>query len=217
MSYGWARTEILGAMVNSIFLLSLCLYVLLEAIPKLIWPEPMEGGIYFIAVAAAGLVINTLGTIIFACTLPTRDSPSSFATHTYSLSLQLLATPTHILMLAEEVTLMEEVTPMEKRLAHTLATMRTITASTKATRTAATRRRRRRRSSMAMAIHTVANLRALSITMTTTITRQKRKAIVTSTRTRARRRRTRATITITGTSTSTRPTRTRRRRRRPWI
>jgi cation diffusion facilitator family transporter len=38
MSYGWARTEILGGLSNGCFLLSLCLYVALEAIPKLIRP-----------------------------------------------------------------------------------------------------------------------------------------------------------------------------------
>lgn len=39
MSYGWARTEILGGLTNGCFLLSLCLYVILEAIPKFIEPE----------------------------------------------------------------------------------------------------------------------------------------------------------------------------------
>jgi Co/Zn/Cd efflux system component len=39
MSYGWARTEILGGLTNGCFLLSLCLYVVLESIPKFIRPE----------------------------------------------------------------------------------------------------------------------------------------------------------------------------------
>ena len=67
MSYGWARTEILGALINGTFLISLCLYVTLEAIPEYIQPSEVESGWYFVIVAAAGLVVNTVGTIVFAC------------------------------------------------------------------------------------------------------------------------------------------------------
>ncbi|KYR02107.1 putative zinc transporter [Tieghemostelium lacteum] len=66
MSYGWARTEILGGLTNGCFLLSMSLYVALEAIPKMIHPVPMEGGIIFMSVAGAGLVINITGTLVFA-------------------------------------------------------------------------------------------------------------------------------------------------------
>merc|ERR1712137_750219 len=68
MSYGWARTEILGALTNGVFLLSLCLYTSLEAIPQIIAPTEEPAGYYFVAVAAAGLLINTLGTVVFAIT-----------------------------------------------------------------------------------------------------------------------------------------------------
>ena len=46
MSYGWARTEILGALINGTFLISLCLYVTLEAIPEYIQPSEVESGWY---------------------------------------------------------------------------------------------------------------------------------------------------------------------------
>jgi len=68
MSYGWARTEILGGLTNGCFLLSLSLYVALDAIPKIIRPEPIEGGLIFMIVAGAGLAINILGTVVFALT-----------------------------------------------------------------------------------------------------------------------------------------------------
>jgi len=68
MSYGWSRTEIVGGLTNGCFLLSLCLYVVLEAIPKFIQPVAIEGGIYFIIIAATGLAINTVGTIVFKIT-----------------------------------------------------------------------------------------------------------------------------------------------------
>jgi len=38
MSYGWVRSEILGGLTNGCFLLSLCLYVALESIPRFIDP-----------------------------------------------------------------------------------------------------------------------------------------------------------------------------------
>jgi len=78
MSYGWARTEILGGLSNGCFLLSLCLYVALEAIPKLIRPTALgtdctgEGCKFvyelFILIAASGLFLNLVGTIVFYCT-----------------------------------------------------------------------------------------------------------------------------------------------------
>jgi len=68
MSYGWVRSEILGGLTNGCFLLAICLYVVLESIPKFIDPRPIEAGFVFIFVAAAGLLVNTIGTIIFCLT-----------------------------------------------------------------------------------------------------------------------------------------------------
>jgi len=68
MSYGWVRSEILGGLTNGCFLLSLCLYVVLEAIPRFIDPPELDAGWPFIAVAGAGLAVNTIGTLAFAAT-----------------------------------------------------------------------------------------------------------------------------------------------------
>lgn len=70
MTYGWKRTEILGAMMNAVFLVALCLYILLESIPRLIYPpeEPDNESFYFIIIASIGLLINLIGTIVFALT-----------------------------------------------------------------------------------------------------------------------------------------------------
>ena len=69
-SYGFARTELLGALVNGCFLLSLALYVMLEAVPKFIRPELPEDGIsfYFIIGAGVGLGLNVTGAIVFFIT-----------------------------------------------------------------------------------------------------------------------------------------------------
>ena len=66
MSFGWARTEILGGLTNGCFLLSLSLYIVLEAIPRFIRPPKIDAGWPFIAVAAAGVILNTVGTLVFA-------------------------------------------------------------------------------------------------------------------------------------------------------
>jgi len=68
MSYGWVRSEILGGLTNGCFLLAICLYVVLESIPKFIEPQAIEAGFVFIIVAAVGLGVNTIGTIIFCLT-----------------------------------------------------------------------------------------------------------------------------------------------------
>lgn len=68
MSFGWKRTEIVGALINACSLLSLCLYILLEAIPRFIHPEEIKVDIAFLSVAGAGIVCNLIGTIVFYLT-----------------------------------------------------------------------------------------------------------------------------------------------------
>lgn len=66
MSYGWARSEILGGLTNGVFLISLSLYIVLEAIPRYYKPEHLDARWAFIGIAAGGVLVNTLGTVIFA-------------------------------------------------------------------------------------------------------------------------------------------------------
>jgi len=83
MSYGWARTEILGALTNGCFLLSLCLYIALESIPRFIHTEEPPPGMAFVYVAGIGLIINVLGVLIFACTGQTHAHSHSHS-HSHS-------------------------------------------------------------------------------------------------------------------------------------
>jgi len=84
MSYGWARSEILGGLTNGCFLLSLCLYVVLEAIPKFIKPIPIESGTLFMIVAGIGLAVNTIGTIIFSLTGQAHSHSHAHGGHGHS-------------------------------------------------------------------------------------------------------------------------------------
>jgi len=68
MSFGWVRTEILGGLINGVFLLALCLYTGLEAIFRLIEPSPIRADWWFIGIAAAGIAVNAIGTVVFCLT-----------------------------------------------------------------------------------------------------------------------------------------------------
>lgn len=68
-TYGWVRAEVLGALVNAVFLLALCVIIILEAIQKLIQPEMVEEPKIVAIVGGIGLVMNLLGLFIFG-----RDS-----------------------------------------------------------------------------------------------------------------------------------------------
>jgi zinc transporter 1 len=66
MTYGWKRTEVIGGLINGTFLLALALYIIMDAIPRFIEPIKLPSGYLFMIVAGAGLVINLIGTIVFA-------------------------------------------------------------------------------------------------------------------------------------------------------
>lgn len=56
MSYGLGRAEAVGAFVNGLFMLGVIAYIVVEAIRRLLWPEPVNG--------AGVMVIATLGLLI---------------------------------------------------------------------------------------------------------------------------------------------------------
>lgn len=67
-SFGHIRAELVAALVNAVSLLALCFYITLDALTRFISPQKLAGGnsIVFIIVAAAGLGVNLIATIIFA-------------------------------------------------------------------------------------------------------------------------------------------------------
>ncbi|MDX2494725.1 MAG: cation diffusion facilitator family transporter [Desulfuromusa sp.] len=60
-TFGLKRAQILAAIINSGVLLAVCIYLLREAVGKLIHPAPVDGGLMLI-VASFGLVANLIGT-----------------------------------------------------------------------------------------------------------------------------------------------------------
>jgi cobalt-zinc-cadmium efflux system protein len=64
-SYGLKRAEILAAAINGVTLLVVGLLVAFEAIQRLIHPPPVEG-VVLVVVAAAGVVVNVIGTWVLS-------------------------------------------------------------------------------------------------------------------------------------------------------
>jgi cobalt-zinc-cadmium efflux system protein len=62
-TYGYLRWEILAALVNGATLLGISGWILVEAIVRLRSPEPVQGSL-MLAVATAGLVVNTAAALI---------------------------------------------------------------------------------------------------------------------------------------------------------
>jgi cobalt-zinc-cadmium efflux system protein len=58
-TYGWARAEVIGALVNSLFMLAIICVLVAEAIARLRAPEPVAAG-GMIVIALVGLAVNVL-------------------------------------------------------------------------------------------------------------------------------------------------------------
>lgn len=64
-TYGWARAEVLGALVNAVFLIALCFTIFVEAIQRLTTDDKIEHVEWLLYVGIAGLVINLIGLVLF--------------------------------------------------------------------------------------------------------------------------------------------------------
>ncbi|KAF6040952.1 hypothetical protein EB796_000738 [Bugula neritina] len=64
-TYGWARAEVVGALINAVFLVALCFTIFVEAIERLAMREPLENADLLLYVGGAGLLINLIGLCLF--------------------------------------------------------------------------------------------------------------------------------------------------------
>ncbi|CUS20902.1 LAQU0S02e00958g1_1 [Lachancea quebecensis] len=64
-TYGWKRAEILGALVNAVFLIALCVSILIEAIQRFFQPQEIENPKLVLIVGCLGLASNLIGLVLF--------------------------------------------------------------------------------------------------------------------------------------------------------
>lgn len=63
-TFGWARAEVLGALVNAVFLVALCFSITIEACKRLIEEEPIHEPQLLVIVGAIGLLVNVIGLLL---------------------------------------------------------------------------------------------------------------------------------------------------------
>ncbi|WWC86110.1 uncharacterized protein L201_000981 [Kwoniella dendrophila CBS 6074] len=64
-SYGWQRAEILGALINGVFLVALCVSIFLEAVGRIVAPPEISSPKLIVIVGSLGLLSNIVGLFLF--------------------------------------------------------------------------------------------------------------------------------------------------------
>lgn len=64
-TFGWARAEVLGALVNAVFLVALCFSITVEACKRFIEVEEIHEPRLLVGVGALGLLVNIIGLCLF--------------------------------------------------------------------------------------------------------------------------------------------------------
>ncbi|XP_046431654.1 zinc transporter 1 [Neodiprion virginianus] len=64
-TFGWARAEVLGALVNAVFLVALCFSITVEAFGRFIEPEEIHEPELLVVVGVTGLLVNVVGLCLF--------------------------------------------------------------------------------------------------------------------------------------------------------
>ncbi|KAF6008337.1 hypothetical protein HII13_004122 [Brettanomyces bruxellensis] len=73
-TYGWLRAEILGALVNGVFLVALCFTIFIEAIQRFIQPPVITNPKLILFVGTIGLISNIVGLFLFHDTEHSHDN-----------------------------------------------------------------------------------------------------------------------------------------------
>lgn len=64
-TFGWARAEVLGALVNAVFLCALCFSILVESVKRFYKPEFIHDAPLIMIVGLSGLLVNVIGLFLF--------------------------------------------------------------------------------------------------------------------------------------------------------
>lgn len=63
-TFGWARAEVLGALVNAVFLVALCFSITIEACKRFIEEEHIHEPKLLVVVGVIGLFVNFIGLVL---------------------------------------------------------------------------------------------------------------------------------------------------------
>ncbi|ORY00921.1 cation efflux protein [Basidiobolus meristosporus CBS 931.73] len=115
-TYGWQRAEVLGALINGVFLVALCFSIFLEAIQRFFEPQDLamllsdvKNPELVLIVGGFGLVVNILGLSLFH--EHTDDAPENNPTFS-SASTSLIETADRVKRRRESITSVDETTPI---------------------------------------------------------------------------------------------------------
>ena len=64
-TFGWARAEVLGALINAVFLCALCFSIFVESLKRFYDPEDIHNAYLILAVGVVGFVVNIIGLLLF--------------------------------------------------------------------------------------------------------------------------------------------------------
>lgn len=64
-TFGWARAEVLGALVNAVFLVALCFSILVESLKRFYDPADIHDPQLILYVGVIGLLVNVVGLFLF--------------------------------------------------------------------------------------------------------------------------------------------------------
>ena len=64
-TFGYVRAEVLGGLINAIFLVALCFSISVESLKRLVVTERIDDPVPVLIVGIVGFVINTIGLVLF--------------------------------------------------------------------------------------------------------------------------------------------------------
>ncbi|CAL8070940.1 unnamed protein product [Calicophoron daubneyi] len=63
-TFGWQRAEVMGGLINTVVLITLCFTIFIDALKRFAEPERIDNPLLMIYVGAGGLLINILGLLV---------------------------------------------------------------------------------------------------------------------------------------------------------
>lgn len=91
-TFGWARAEVLGALVNAVFLVALCFSITVEACKRFIEVEEIHEPRLIVVVGALGLLVNIVGLFLFHEHGNTHGHSHGFGGRSHTRLQQLVST-----------------------------------------------------------------------------------------------------------------------------